>query len=278
MNIKKRIKGFWYAMNQNKIDYETKTLCGVSLKTTKGTIRSTPDQDDAWFFLLAKHHECIFDIGANVGYNALLAFIQNPHRHYILVDPNPKALAQANYNLLQNNLGFGAHYFPAFVSDKNDEKLKFYTIGAGAAGSMHKDHAKSASAVNSYQTVTTTTLDYIYKYYGLRPNLVKIDVEGAETMVVSGATKLAADCGCSFLIEMHHVAEIPMKEGANLMIDWCRNNNYVPYYLKTGSELKSADTIAHRGKCHLLLLPEKSDYPEYLKNIPPYHPLPNSVI
>lgn len=31
--------------------------------------------------------------------------------------------------------------------------------------------------------------------------------------------------------------------------------------------LEKAEDIAHRGKCHLLLLPVNTEYPDYLKSI-----------
>ncbi|MBR9758658.1 MAG: FkbM family methyltransferase, partial [Algicola sp.] len=158
-----------------------------------------------------------------------------------------------------------------------NESVKFYTIGAGAAGSMHADHAKSAAAINSHSMVTTVTLDDLYAYYNLSPDLVKIDVEGAETQVMKGAEKLAKESQCAFFIEMHHVKNVPMIEGAKQMLLWCEKHNYVAWYLKTGKPLEVPETIAHRGKCHLLLLPKGTEYPEYLKEIKPHHPLPESI-
>jgi len=277
MNIKKQVTGLWYKFNQNKIAYENSSLCGQNLTTTQGTIRSKPGQDDAWFFHLAKHRKIIFDIGANIGYTALLATIQEPNREYILVDPNPQALAQANVNLLGNNLGFKARYYTAFVSDKMDEDMKFYTIGAGAAGSMYPEHAKSASAVNAFKMVRTVTLDYLQEFYKLNPDLVKIDVEGAEALVMNGANNLALKTQCTFFIEMHAVENLSMQENAQKMIDWCRENNYRPWYLKTEEVLLHAEKIKTRGKCHLLLLPENKGYPEYLKGIKERADLPTSI-
>ncbi len=184
MKIKKMITGIWYSIKNNNTKLIKSNLCGVDLMTIKGTIRKKTDQDDAWFFYLSKHHDVIFDIGANIGYTALLAMIQNPSREYILVDPNPLALNDAHKNLISNNLGTKAYYFNSFISDTNDNEVKFYTIGSGAAGSIFSSHAESASAVNSFINVTTKTLDFLYQFYNKKPDLVKIDVEGAETLVM----------------------------------------------------------------------------------------------
>lgn len=277
MNIKSFLTGLKYKLGLRDDNFVRSTLCGVDLVTVTGTIREHADQDDAWFFYLAKHHDVIFDIGANIGYTALLAMIQNPDRSYVLVDPNPNALSIAQQNLLHNNLGFRAQFFTGFVSESQNKELKFYTIGVGAAGSIHADHAKSASAINSYKMVKTTTLDFLFSYYSLEPDLVKIDVEGAETLVMDGAKGLAKATQCTFFIEMHAVKDLPMETGGKHIIQLCQQMDYKVWYMKTGEELINASRIKDRGKCHLLLLPKSKPYPDYLKSVPQNAPLPKSI-
>lgn len=277
MKVPKLLSAIKYRLTHRETQLEDTSLCGLSLKTTPGTIRKTTDQDDTWFYYLAQHHPVTFDIGCNVGYTALLAMIQKPERSYLLVDPNPTALNQAQLNLIGNNLGFKAQYFSGFVSDTQDETVKFYTIGAGQAGSMHASHAESAAMVNSFMQVRTVTLDYLYQYYEIKPDLVKIDVEGAETLVMNGATTLAKETQCTFFVEMHTVENLGMEKAGQLMIDWCKSNQYKAWYLKDAIEFTAAEMIKTRGKCHLLLLPDHKQYPEYLKNIPQGAPLPSTI-
>lgn len=277
MIVKKILKKIYYSLNLDEAKYVEATLCGVPLKTLSGTIRNKVDQDDAWWFYLAKHHDVIFDIGANIGYTALLSLIQNPKRQIILVDPNPEALEKAAINIIKNNLGSRVQYLTAFVSNVLDDTIKFYTVGAGAAGSMYASHAETAASMNSYLDVKTVTLDYIYTFYDLKPDLVKIDVEGAETLVMQAAKKLANESKCSFFIEMHNVENLGMEAAAQLMLDWCKEMNYKAWYLKTGEELITAETVKTRGKCHLLLLPVTKEYPEYLKGISQNHELPKTI-
>ena len=277
MTIKKILKKLSYSIGTQRHHFITSTLCGVSLNLLPGTLRTKVDQDDAWWFYLSKHHSVIFDIGCNIGYTALLALIQDPKRQMILVDPNPKALQMAAMNIIENNLGSRAQYLSAFVGDKLDDTVKFYTVGAGAAGSMYASHAETASSINSFMNVTTVTLDYIYEFYGMQPDLVKIDVEGAETLVMTSAKRLAADTQCTFFIEMHNVENLGMEASGNLMIDWCKDLNYNAWYLKTGELLTSAYTIKDRGKCHLLLMPKDKTYPEYLVGIVQNATLPKFI-
>ncbi|WP_431135844.1 FkbM family methyltransferase [Psychroserpens mesophilus] len=277
MNLKKTIKGLLYVFRGKSTKFSKVTLCGVPLVLIKNTTRENPDQDDAWWFYLAKHHNVIYDIGCNIGYTALLALIQDPNKQMVLVDPNPEALQKAATNIINNGLGNRTQYITAFVGDKLDDTIKFYTIGSGAAGSMYASHAETAASVNSFMEVKTVTLDYLYSLYGVEPDLVKIDVEGAETLVMQAAKKLANSSKCSFFIEMHNVENLGMEAAGQMMLDWCAEMDYKAWYLKTGEQLQTAETIKNRGKCHLLLLPKEKDYPIYLKGIAQNNPLPKSI-
>ena len=277
MNLKKTIKALLSPIKNNGFSFVNVTLLGIKLKAVKNTMRQQVDQDDAWWFYLSKYHDVIYDIGCNIGYTATLALLQNPNRQIVLVDPNPKALQIAATNLIENGLGNRAHFMSAFVGNTLDKQIKFYTVGAGAAGSMHATHAETAASINSYMKVKTVTLDYLYDFYDMTPDLIKIDVEGAETLVMESAKKIAKGAECSFFIEMHNVAHIGMEAAGQFMLDWCKEMNYKAWYLKTGEQLKTAETIKNRGKCHLLLLPNNKIYPEYLKGIGQNAALPKTL-
>jgi FkbM family methyltransferase len=277
MRINNLLKAVFYKVKGQSLKFVSKELSGYHLKVVPGTIREKVDQDDAWWFYLAKHHDIIFDIGCNIGYTALLALIQNPDRQIVLVDPNPKALGIAALNIIENGFGHKTQYFSAFVGNKVDDDVKFYTVGSGAAGSMHPSHAQTASSMNSFINVKTVTLDYLYRYYNLKPDLVKIDVEGAETLVMEAAKVLANETQCAFFIEMHDVVDLGMEAAGQMMIDWCEEQAYKVWYLKTGDELVNAETIKTRGKCHLLLMPKEKLYPDYLKGIAQNASLPETM-
>ncbi len=232
-----------------------------------GTINKKADKDDAWWYALSQKYEIIFDIGANVGYSSILACLNEHNKTVLLADPNPLALEHARQNLERNGMGLNKSYTNAFVGEQKGGQVKFYTLGTGSAGSMFGSHADSAKAVNAWYMVDTTTLDDIVAETGIVPQLVKIDVEAAESYVLKGATELAQKQQSVFMVEMHAPPEMPMLKNAGLVLDWCTANNYSAYYMKEHRLLESPEQIAHRGRCHLLLLPADMPYPEYLKAI-----------
>ncbi len=256
-----------------KSSYVTGQIGGVTLQGVEGTFRERPDQDDAWLFWLVGRFDRFYDIGANLGLSALFAKVQGPEKRILLADPNAEALALAARNLIVNGLSAHCEFICSFVGDRPGEEVEFYTVGAGAAGSIYAGHAKTAAALGSRSKVPTTTIDRLTADRWA-PEFIKVDVEGAEHMVLEGATATAQRHHPWMMVEMHSPPELPMRENAERVLGWCRKVNYEAWYMKTGEQLTSPDLIAHRGKCHLLLLPAGTAYPEPLARIPQGAPLP----
>lgn len=242
-------------------------LGGMPLKVVKGTLRDQPDQDDAWLFHLMGQFENIFDIGANIGQSALMAKVQGKKKRLLLADPNPNALSIAAKNLIINDLAINCDFITAFVGEADGQKLEFWTVGIGAAGSMYKGHAETAAAMRQSTFVPTITLDTLIDSIGWSPDFVKIDVEGAEAKVLQGSERLAASRKTWFMVEMHSPPELTMTENAKNVLDWAIRTGYTAWYMKDAVRLDSPEMIAHRGRCHLLLLPQNTAYPEGLKSI-----------
>ena len=270
MLIKRIVSRIYQYIDKKKV--VDSDFLGVNLKCIWGTIRPEPEKDDAWLYSLVAEAECYYDIGANTGQTALMALVQGDKR-VVLVDPNPEALALAAQNITMNGLGRRSNYFSAFVSSKNGEKVKFFTVGSGEAGSAFPSHASTARKQNCFSIVDTVTLDSICDYYGDVPDLVKVDVEGAELSVLDGAREIAKKSCTTFFVEMHALEERSMLENASGVLKWCKDSSYTAYYLKEHEILDDPQSISHRGRCHLLLLPKGKVYPEHLKTIPQGAPI-----
>ncbi len=140
---------------------------------------------------------------------------------------------------------------------------------------MYRGHAQTAAAAGSVIHVPTTTIDEQAEQLGWFPNFIKIDVEGAEAKVLEGASRAVEAARPWIMLEMHSPPELPMLENARLVRDWCNRMNYRPWYMKEAMVMDRPEMIAHRGKCHLLLLPACMTYPAELAAIPQRAPLPN---
>jgi FkbM family methyltransferase len=267
MDIKKIAQAFKEKLLGSTLKTIHVDFHGTKLQLVIGTIRDKVDRDDHWIYLLTKNSEVFFDVGCNMGFVTLTAFLSNSSRNVVLIDANNQALQIAFQNMLLNGFVPRCVFYDGFVAETNNKEQVFYTIGAGAAGSMFKSHAESASVTNSYRTVRTRSIDYIVSDSKQTPDLVKIDVEGAEQFVLRGARELAKLMKTRFFIEMHSNSEMSMMDNANQVLNWCNEVNYKAWYLRDEKELVTPGLISDRGRCHLLLQPSHWPYPIFLTGI-----------
>lgn len=243
-------------------------LLGQEVLTREGTIRAQPDYDDAWIAACATNATTIFDVGANVGYDALLMLIKsNGIEELVAIEANTEALVICAENMLRNGFGLCTRYVSAFASDKSDEHVQLWTVGTGSAGSMYSSHAQTAFKARQWRHVQTLTLDRLAEQYGLLPDFVKIDVEGAESRVLDGSINIATQHRTRFLVEMHSNPDLSMSENGKQILRWCEEMRYAAWYLAAATRLETVELIRRRGRCHLLLQPQTWPYPAWLKGI-----------
>lgn len=247
--------------------YEDVRLLGEIVRVRTGTIHPKPDYDDAWVLFLLRRSNVFVDIGCNRGRFGLFSVIDDAERWLLSIDASREALAVAAENLVMNGRVDRLRFVWGFVSDTPGDIEFWTTAGGGAAGSRYPSHAHTAAKTGQHGTVPKLFLDSIIEDIGWTPDLVKIDVEGAETEVLRGASRLAEQQTARMLVEMHSSPELPMRKNAEKLLDWTKDHSYTPYYLKDHVELIEPAQIAHRGRCHLLLQPSGWPYPERLNEI-----------
>lgn len=125
----------------------------------------------------------IFDIGANIGYYALmeLKHLDNPTQ---LTAFEP---VESNYNLLEKNLNLNGYHNVSInhiaISD-NDGSRPFYFSNASNLGSFHStalNQGKNSAGVSNVQTLSYKSA---VERFGA-PNLIRMDVEGHEVSILS---------------------------------------------------------------------------------------------
>jgi FkbM family methyltransferase len=130
----------------------------------------------------------MFDVGANRG-DAVLAGLEQGYR-VIAIEAAPRVFGE-----LVNNFIYNPDVVPLrmAVSDKDNERLKFYEADEDGLSTLNKDWLTKDGM--PYQgkpyrecEISTITLDTLCEVYG-NPDLIKIDVEGAEWQVMKGMTR-----------------------------------------------------------------------------------------
>lgn len=249
----------------------TRTILDRSLRV-EGANHTETDYDDAWLIGLLSEADGFVDIGCNVGFFSLASCVLRPGAKVLAVDGNPDCAAVTAANLVRNGFGDRSQVVSAFVSDAESE-VEFHVVGLGAAGSGVAGLSTTAEAAGRSMTVRAQTLDSIVDRTAFVPDLVKIDVEGAEREVLAGANATVARHRPRFLVEMHSSSDLTMERNTTDVLTWCEQRGYSAWYLKDGTRLKDAGTVAHRGRCHLLLQPSEDPMPSIIDGIPQGAPI-----
>ena len=248
--------------------YESKVLLDKKYTVIRGSIRGNDDYDDAWLLYLSNKCQIVFDIGCNIGQSSILISHSKLLKKLFLVEPNPLSLSMASENLILNNLSDNVTFIPKAAYNKSNETIRLWTMpGAYAGASIDINFSESGKITNNFFEVETITLDDIAKTHNYNPDLVKIDVEGAEYSVLEGATNIAKSGHTIFLVEVHSSPDLSIEENTSKILNWTENNNYQAYYLSKHTHLKNLEDIKGRGRYHLLLIHKEKEYPEGLNKI-----------
>jgi FkbM family methyltransferase len=128
----------------------------------------------------------VYDIGANVGYYTLLfsRVIGNSGAVYAF-EPFFENIYFLNKHLELNKLK-NVIIVPVAISDKNGE-IEFYLSNSSLEGTLLKNNI---SYMDSIQVLSLSLDTYIALQTNCLPDLIKMDVEGAEYLVLVGMQKL----------------------------------------------------------------------------------------
>lgn len=152
--------------------------------------------------MLVRPGSVVYDVGANVGFLTVVAArLTGPSGRVCAFEPFP-----ANLKCLEHNIQLNAfdHVMAREVAlADHDGTAAFLMSSNSTFGSLAGASAKVENQVGKTQ-VTVCRLDSIVKKDSLQlPNLMKIDVEGAEASVLDGAVETIRKARPILLIELH---------------------------------------------------------------------------
>jgi FkbM family methyltransferase len=170
---------------------------------------SEPDLQDALVERVRKG-DVVYDIGANVGFFSLLAArLVTPVGRVYAFEP-----MEANVDALARNLTLNdvhhAEVIRSAVSDTTGQ-LRMSTGNNQATGHL-------AERGDDLVAVSSTTVDGFVAAGKLPPDLVKIDVEGAEDRVLAGMVETLRTHRPAILCELHYDRTDPRREAISRLL------------------------------------------------------------
>jgi FkbM family methyltransferase len=159
----------------------------------------------------ARGAHCVIDAGANVGvWSALTARVLTPGGTVHAFEPAPRAFTYLT-DTARVALGPAA-IVPIHSALGDHEGTVSMTIIAGSAPTNHL-------ATDGQGTpVPMTTIDAYCARLGLTPNAIKIDVEGAELLVLRGAMNTLRTQRPLVVLELHWLPEMGVTPDAALRL------------------------------------------------------------
>jgi FkbM family methyltransferase len=149
-----------------------------------------------WLRQVIQPGMCVFDIGANVGQMTLeMAALVGPSGQVVAVEPAPGNLAVLRRHVEGNGFSGRVKIVAAACSEKSNEviPMKIFGNSEDAVGSGHTlvvmqaEPTAASTMPFAIIMVKTVTVDSLCDHFGLLPDVLKIDVEGAEIAVLRGA-------------------------------------------------------------------------------------------
>jgi len=178
----------------------------------------------------------MFDIGANIGLYSLIAAKKG--LRVVSFEPESQNFAVMNANLHLNSLSDRISALNIALSDRNClDYLYMPTFSYGTAfnrfGSPPEETGEMSRNAFKQAVISYTMDDFVKKYPQSVPTHIKIDVDGIEAKIITGAAEtIASPHVQSMLIELTANLEADQKA-----IEWIQSKGF-----KIASQTPKADT------------------------------------
>ena len=202
-----------------------------------------------WLRERLKPGHVFFDVGAHHGWDSMwtLPLVGKEGKVYSF-EPSPPNLSILEWHRTRNNFSQWT-IVPKAVSNVDAEQQEFFLIDTGDSPMNSLTSGVPGMPLMDGRdvgkiSIQTITLDTFCRQNGLRPNLVKIDVEGAELLALRGAGELLSEFSPTIILAVHPYW-LPKGHSSGQIFELLTQDGYTMYdsegclveYLKEGEYL-----------------------------------------
>lgn len=197
----------------------------------------------------------VLDVGANVGlFSVLAASLLQPERRVLAIEPTPGALQLLRGNLARNGVDHAVEVFEGVASNESGQAELSLIAGneeySSIGGIVHP--SVDPAIPRQKLTVRAVTIDQLVDERGLQPGLVKIDTEGAEFLVLSGARHTLATYRPIIVSELADDLLRDFSNTAEQVIELLRSLDYEVRDIDSGEQIRR---FPYRG--NVLAIPSR---------------------
>ena len=146
-----------------------------------------------------------YDVGAHIGFYALP--MARVACETIAFEADPENAVRLRSHILRNRLGDKIRVVQSAVWSASTPAIDFQTGAPRSQGGVRWNGQRPPLATGPTRSVIATSLDDFVADGNPAPNLIKIDVEGAEVQVLLGAKSILNNARPIVLVEVHGASE-----------------------------------------------------------------------
>jgi|GEM_PF-2508950 FkbM family methyltransferase len=251
--------------------HSTIDMPGGPCRLTWGSRHIQRKRDWDLLFDMAADRTCIFDVGAKVGMTAMAMARGQRHGKVYAFEASEVSSLIINRNLALNGLADRVVTVNGVLGARSGALFEYHwNLVSGRSGIVAAP-PQGATPISK----VTTSLDAFTAETGLRPDLVKIDVEGGEQEVIAGMGAIMASIRPDIILEMHAWPEMPASRNASLIIDMLKPVDYAMYWItrqQTITDPAAFDDLAPSpvgasSRARVLLIPNDRPAADVLKGV-----------
>jgi FkbM family methyltransferase len=179
--------------------------------------------------------DTFIDVGANLGYYAVLAGLQvGPTGHVVAFEPMPETRDWLEQNLRLNRLGNVQVMATAAAETEGEMRLHLFAGETPANASQHAAGRKPERTI----TVPARPLDTVLPVLPQTPALLKVDVEGGERGVFRGGKTFLAERRPIVMFELYPALGAAAGWTADELLDLLRQAGPYEFFLSAGHDLR----------------------------------------
>jgi len=190
----------------------------------------------------ARSSQCVFDIGAHIGLTTLpLSQAVGPNGLVFAFEPSPKNFSFLSRHVVINDLS-NVKAFDVLLGDKHQESVEFFEYEKVSGMNSLADLQRSGSWTPI--SCPMTTVDAITESQQVAPNLLKIDVEGAESAILAGAVLTLQRFRPTIFLSVHPRQLLALGSSVDELRHLVQTLGYEFLDLETGLPLRDADPLS----------------------------------
>ncbi len=245
-------------------------LAGMTFRLAYEARGEQEQADYAFLRRCATDKHCVLDIGANVGASALVMLSDmHPSGNLYAIEPSEASCLVIRENARLNDASERIHIVNALADRTSGRLVAFHWdhISPQSSTVLPPRNARSIPMFKS-----TIAMDDLVSHYDIQPDLIKIDVEGAEQGVLQGCSGVLRALKPMIALELHAWTGMTVGDNAASILSILSEADYQMIRLRTKRVVTGSGDFAGittpessvQFRSRVLCVPNEIGPPEWL--------------